>query len=344
MTFAQPIWFAALLLLPLLFVLKKRGYLGFSDHRLLSTGNSLVLRVIGTLPFTFAALALVLLAVALARPQIPGDPVNQRIAGRDIILAVDISYSMTFPWKGKLEPRDTPSELAFKTDFNDRRREHKGLQFIPPKDGKLQRIHPTQQALLDFIENRWKGKTGDRIGLVLFDTHPRYGWPITDDLRMLYRKAQFIQNNLGTGTNFGRNPPGPIDLAAEHFRESGQAKSRVLILVTDGEDDIDPETERRLIQVLKENNIRLYLVGIGETLAQKEVGIIKLANKFGGNIFRVEDTTSLNNCFATIDKLEKSEVTVSQLETRDDVFFYFAWAALGCLGLLLVSEIFILTR
>jgi Ca-activated chloride channel family protein len=343
MTFAQPFWFAAILLVPLFFVLKKRGYLGYSDHRLLTGTQSRFLRILARTPIALAALAVTLLVVALARPQVPGDPVHKRIPGRDIILAVDISYSMTFPWKGKLAPQETPSELAFTQEFNERRREHKGLQFVPPKEG-LQRIHPTQVALLNFIENRWKKQTGDRIGLILFDVHPRYGWPITDDLRMLYRKAQFIQNNLGTGTNFGKNPPGPIDLAAEHFKESGQAKSRVLILVTDGEDDIDPDTERRLIRILQENNIKLYLVGIGETLAQKEVGIVKLANRFGGNIFRVENTESLNDCFATIDRLEKSAVTISEQETRNDVFFIFAWAALGFLGLFLLSEVFILTR
>ncbi len=343
MTFAEPLLFGLLLLLPALLFLKKRGYLGYSDHRLLKASFSPFLWLVGKLPIALATIGLVALVAALARPQIPGDPIHQRIPGRDIILAVDISYSMTFPWKGELAPSETPSDLAFKTDFNERRREHKGLKFVVPKEG-LQRIHPTQVALLNFIENRWRNKTGDRIGLIYFDTHPRYGWPITDDLRMLYRKAQFIQNNIGTGTNFGRNPPGPFDLAAEHFKESGQAKSRVLILVTDGEDDIDPDTERRLIQILQDNKIRLYLVGIGETLAQKEVGIVKLANKFGGHIFRVEDTESLNRCFATIDQLEKSEVTISQQETRDDVFFYFAWAALAALGLFLVSEIFILTR
>jgi len=344
MTFAQPLWFAAILLVPFLFVLKKRGYLGYSDHRLLTATSSRLLRILARAPIAFAAIALTLLVVALARPQVPGDPVHKTIPGRDIILAVDISYSMSFPWKGKLAPQETPPELAFKSDFNDRRREWKGLQFKPPTDGRLQRIHATQVALLNFIENRWKKQTGDRIGLILFDVNPRYGWPITDDLRMLYRKAQFIQNNLGTGTNFGKVPPGPIDLAAEHFKESGQAKSRVLILVTDGEDDIDSQTERRLIQVLQENNIKLYLVGIGETLAQKEVGIVKLANRVGGSVFRVENTEALNDCFATIDRLEKSAVTISEQETRNDVFFIFAWAALGFLGLFLLSEVFVLTR
>lgn len=342
MTFAQPLWFGALMLLPLLFLLKKKGYLGFSDNRLLG-GQSRTLRLWTKLPLFLASLALTLLVVALARPQVAGEPVHKTTPGRDIIMAVDISYSMTFPFKGKLQLHETPPELAFKTPYLERRHEEKGLKFVAPKDG-LQRIHPLQDALLRFIENRWVQKTGDRMGLILFDVRPRYGWPLTDDLRQLYRKAQFIQNNLGTGTNFGNSPPGPIDLAIEHFKESGQAKSKVLILVTDGEDDIDPETKYRLVRLLSENDIRLYLVGVGETLATKNVDILKVADAVGGKVFRVEDAGAMADCFATIDRMEKSEVTVSQMETRNDVFFYFVWAALVAFGLFLLAEVFILTR
>lgn len=345
MTFAQPLWFAALLALPLLLLFKKKGYLGFSDTSLLATSKSRVLRLLSKAPMILLALTAVLTVVALSRPQIPGDPIHRTIPGRDIVLAVDISFSMSFKFKGEIPPHATPEGLDFKTPFAERRRENKGLQLKQPdaKDG-LQRIHAAQNALLRFVENRWLGKTGDRIGLIVFDVRPRYAWPITDDLRMLYRKMQFLQTNLGTGTNFGKNPPGPIDLAVEHFKESGQAKSKVLILATDGEDDIDPVTEARLFQLIKENNIRFYMVGIGETLSRQDVGIVKFTKKVGGQMFRVEDAQSLVNCFDTIDKLEKSEVTTSQLETRDDVFFYFAWAALLALGLFLLSEIFVLTR
>lgn len=345
MTFAQPIWFVLLLLIPLLFLVKKRGYLGFSDNRLHSPNSSRALRIAAGTPSFFLACTLALLAVALARPQIPGDPVHRTIPGRDIMLAVDISFSMSFPFKGTIEQHDAPQALDFQTNFLERRRENKGLKFEQPdaKDG-LQRIHAAQSALLRFVENRWKKQTGDRIGLIVFDSRPRFAWPITDDLRMLYRKMQFLQNSLGNATNFGRVYPGPIDLAVEHFKESGQAKSKVLILATDGEDDIDPLTEDRLIKLVLQNDLRLYLVGIGETLARKDVGIVKLTERLKGRIFRVEDAKSLLDCFETIDQLEKSEVTVSQMETRNDVFFYFAWAALASLGLFLVSAIFVQTR
>src|SRR5262249_25284642 len=125
MTFAQPIWFAALLALPLLFILKKKGYLGFSDNRLL-TGSPKTLRLMSKLPLAFASLALILITVALAQPQIPGPPVNRTIPGRDIVLAVDISFSMSFPFKGELGQHQTPEELQFKVPITERRRNDKG--------------------------------------------------------------------------------------------------------------------------------------------------------------------------------------------------------------------------
>lgn len=342
MTFQEPLWFALVLVIPVLFFLRRKGYLGFSSNKLLGPNPSWI-NVIAALPKLFLTSSLVLLVVALARPQIPGEPIPRKIPGRDIILAVDISFSMSFPFKGELTEPDTPDGLKFQGKLNDRRRVYKGLKFEQPKEG-YQRIHASQNALLQFIADRYKRDTGDRIGILLFDVQPRYGWPITDDLRMLYRKAQFVTNNLGTGTNFGKNPPGPIDLAAYHFNEYGEADSRVLIMVTDGEDDMDPGVKRRLARIITENKMKFYLVGIGETLAKQDVGIIQLAQEVGGKIYRVEDTDSLNRCFAEIDRLEKSEVTISQLETRDDVFFYFAWTALGCLGLFLLTEAFILRR
>ena len=343
MSFSTPLWFLAIIPCLLFLLLRRKGYVGFSDSKLMGKSSRLGY-FFSRIPALAGALALTAIVFALARPQVPGEPNHRTVRGRDIILAVDISFSMTTPFKGELSKHEVPPELDFKIPLNDRRKSTKTFQLERPKDDKLKRIDASQNALMRFSENRWKQKTGDRIGIILFDDRPRYGWPITDDLRMLYRKSQFLQTNLGTGTNFGRSPPGPFDLAAEHFRESGQAKSRVLILVTDGEDNIDPMTKRRLMDILQENNIRLYVVGIGETLAKKDVGIIQLANEFGGHIFRVEDTASLNKCFETIDSLEKSEVTSSQLETRDDVFFLFAWPAAICLGLFLLSELFILTR
>lgn len=341
MTFAQPLWFMALLALPVFWLLRSKGHLSFSDNRLLSR-PSRASKFLSVAPTVLGSLTIALLAVALARPQVPGPPIPRTIPGRDIMMAVDISLSMSFPFKGELPKHETPKELEFKVPVSGPR-EAKPWRPTPKKDG-LQRIDASQNAMMRFIENRWQGKTGDRIGLILFDERPRYAWPLTDDLRMLYRQGQFINKGFGLGTNFGEAPPGPIDLAVEHFQENGQADARVLILVSDGEDMLSAHTKARLAELIHENRIRFYMIGIGETLAKNDVDIIKLADSVGGTVFRVEDADSLDRCFQKINEMEKSAITISQLDTSDDVFHYFAWAALVSLALLLTAEAFILTR
>lgn len=343
-SFAQPYWFCALLALPLLWrFLVARGHVGFSDCRLLQKPSRRA-RALAALPVVLATATYVLVVCALARPQVPGEPIQRTIPGRDIIMAVDISASMGFSFKGELAPHKVPKELDFQAPHAERRKGNKFQLELPNEKKGLHRIDAAQDAILRFIENRWRGQTGDRMGLILFDERPRYGWPLTDDLRMIYRKGQFVTQGLGMGTNFGEHPPGPIDLALEHFKDVGQAQSRVLIMVTDGEDQMSGYTQMRLTKILRENNIRLYLIGIGETLARKDVDIIRLASQVDGKVFRVEDTSSLEECFKVIDQMEKSAISVSQIDTSEDVFHYFAWAALVSLALLLVAEAIILTR
>ena len=99
MTFAQPVWFLALALLLLLPFLRKRGFLGFSDHRLLAK-SPLWLRMFAKLPLVLAALALILTVVALARPQIAGDPMHRTIPGRDISSSSIFRFRWASPSKG----------------------------------------------------------------------------------------------------------------------------------------------------------------------------------------------------------------------------------------------------
>ena len=344
MTFSNPMWLLGLIPIAIILIgFRRHGHVGYSSTSLI-TRPSPVLRALTLLPLALMLTASTLLLLALSRPQVPGEPESRKVEGRDIMLAVDISVSMARPFEGELSPHKVPPGLEFKAPLNERRKDDRVFQFQPSDDGKLKRIDASQYALQQFIENRWSKQTGDRIGLILFDERPRYGWPLTDDLRMLYRKSQFITGGLGTGTNFGDHPPGPIDLAVAHLLERGEARSKAIIMITDGEDQIQGYTRMRIRDLLVQNDIRLYLVGIGETLAKRDVDIIGLAESVGGEVFRVEDAESLRHCFETIDELEKSAVSSSELETRDDIYHYFAWPALAVFLLLLVVEAMILVR
>ncbi len=344
MTFANSWWLLVLPLLPLpLLLLRQRGFLGFSDNQLLPRQR--LFKFILLVPPVLTVLMTALVVVALARPQVAGPPTTRTIIGRDIMIAVDISFSMSTPFKGELKEKQSIPGLDLPPGI-DTKGKPKDTNWRPqrPDDGQVQRIDAAQYAVMTFIANRWYAKAGDRVGLILFDDRPRHGWPLTDDLRMIYRKGQFIQHGLGGGTNFGENPPGPVDMAEEHFKELGQSQTRVLIMVTDGEDNLSGYAKRRLADILRKNNIHFYVIGVGETLAKNDVDIIKVAEEVGGKVFRVEDSQAMVNCFAEIDRMERSPITIAVDETRCDVFFYFAGAAAIALMLMLLAEALILNR
>lgn len=344
MSFVNTWWLYLLPLLPLpLLLLRQRGYVGFSNNDLLPEQRRP--RWVTWIPKVLSLLTAALVLLALARPQVAGPPTTRTIIGRDIIVAVDISFSMSTEFKGELKDKPSIPGLDLPPGI-DTKGKPKDDQWRPqrPDDGKVQRIDAAQHAVMTFIANRWRANAGDRVGLILFDDQPRHGWPLTDDLRMIYRKGQFIQHGLGGGTNFGERPPGPVDMAEEHFKELGQSQTRVLIMVTDGEDQLSFYAKRRLAEIITRNNIRLYVVGVGETLAKKDVDIIKLAEQVGGKVFRVEDSQAMVNCFAEIDRMERSPISVAVDETRSDVFFYFAGAAALTLMLSLLAGALILNR
>src|SRR6202044_1302968 len=99
----------------------------------------------------------------------------------------------------------------------------------------------------DFICQSYLTNSGDRVGLLEFSDSPTWLWPLTTDLKMPFRQAEFISYAAAGGTNFGEEPPGPIDYGAQMFRQLGQSKSRVFIMVTDGEDDLGPQVVARLV-------------------------------------------------------------------------------------------------
>jgi len=200
-----------------------------------------------------------------------------------------------------------------------------------------------QAAVLDFIRNRYIVDAGDRIGVLLFDSSPQFSWPLTHDLKMIYRKIQFA-DQLGGGTNFGSEDPGPIDEAVAHFTEMGQAKSKVIIIVTDGEDYIGDEGMARLRGKINDNNIRLYVIGVGPTLAERDVDIIRLADNVGGKVFRIETAGDLQMVFNAIDQMERSSISVYSSEKRDERFAAFAIAAILLLLLAGLAEAVVLNQ
>ncbi len=321
MTLAQPIllW-AALVILPLLYFWLRRGRVKVSTVSHYRGGA--VSFMLSWLPTCFIVVALCAGAVVLSKPQVPkADGSTAHVMGRDIMFGLDYSSSMAEEFKGELPKRavDDPFVSGVKP--------YEGYDPNNPDTTKftIRRIEAAQAAILRFVDMRRLAKTGDAIGLIAFDDVPLLRWPLDRDLKQIARHGQFVppgkgQQGLGFGTNFGTVMPGPIDMAVKHFKERGQSTTRVLILVSDGENDLTPEVKARLVNLIKGNNIRFYLLGIGDKVAKGEVDIARVCEKVNGKLFPVASTDDLDRCFDEINKLESSPVPVTTFGSYEPAF------------------------
>ncbi|MBC7997179.1 MAG: VWA domain-containing protein [Leptolyngbya sp.] len=339
MILAQPLWLALLLLVPLPWLLlRRKGYVGYSDVRLAKQiGASSVLHLI---PVILLSLGFVALSIALARPQNVQVTRSETIKARDIIIAVDKSGSMGASFEGTIPEHKTgTSELDKEVPSRPKKVDQDGMEV-----SKHRRLDAAQAAVLNFIRDRYAANAGDRVGVILFDFVPYYSWPLTHDLKMIYRKIEFADEGLGGGTNFGEYKPGPIDYAADHFDELGQSVTKVLIMVTDGEDRMSDGTMSRLKDILNSRGIKLYVIGVGETMATRDVDILRLAESVGGESFRVENAKDLDECFRKIDSMERSAVQIETSTKREEMFMAFALAAALLLILGVIGEALVLNQ
>ncbi len=315
--FANP-WFLLLLLLlpPLAVWLWQRerpATLRYSDVAL-AAELPVSLRVrLRGLPTTLRLIALALLIVGVARPQFSREREIVRGKGVDIVLAVDISSSMA------------------------------ALDFEPEN-----RLVAAKRVIHDFIRER----KYDRIGIVVFAREAFSQCPPTFDyavLRELLAKVDLAPVlGLDDGTAIG------MGLAqATAMLQNSDAKSRVVILLTDGVNNagqIDPLTAAQAAQAL---GIKVYTIGMGkpgqvpfpvDTIFGRRTQMIEseideevlknIANTTGALYFRATDTDGLRQIYEQINTLEKSEVEVQVFVRYKELA---AWMLLPALVLLLLE-------
>jgi Ca-activated chloride channel homolog len=200
------------------------------------------------------------------------------------------------------------------------------------------RMEAAKNVASEFIDNR----PTDRIGLVIFSGESFTMCPLTSDRNVLKSQLYNVQSGLlEDGTAIGSG----LATCVDRLRAS-QSKSKVIILLTDGENNgglIDPNTAK---EMAKAYGIRVYTIGMGtEGFApvpiQTTSGVImekqkvsideklltQIANETGGKYYRATDNESLHNIYADIDKLEKSKVEITALKRYSEEFFPFAIAA-----------------
>lgn len=209
------------------------------------------------------------------------------------------------------------------------------------------RLEAMKQMAAQFVDKR----PTDRIGLVIFAGDSFTSSPITMDRNTLKTQIFSAQTGyLADGTAIGDG----LTTSVERLRNS-TSKSKVVILLTDGDNQgglIDPNTAK---EIAKSLGIKVYTIGMStegfaSTPVQEEGGEIairkqkitldetllrSIAAETGGLYFRARDNASLQNIYTEIDKLEKSNVEITALKRFNEKFFPFALAA----GMLLLLEL-----
>ena len=214
------------------------------------------------------------------------------------------------------------------------------------------RLEAAKQVAREFIEER----TSDRIGLVMF-AGESYTWcPLTLDYHVLSQLMDEVEaGTVVDGTAIGK----AIATGANRLRSS-DAKSKVLILLTDGVNNVDQPDPLTAAGAAGELGIKIYTIGIGtrgmaRAPVQTSAGVRyqtvqveidedllrQIAGMTGGQYFRATTTEGLRDIYDRIDRLERSEVEVEHIRHYRERFYPFAALALL---LLVVERLLVLTR
>ncbi len=212
------------------------------------------------------------------------------------------------------------------------------------QDLKPNRVEAAKQVAEEFIA----GRTSDRIGLVMF-AGEAYTWcPLTLDYNVLVELMKQVQAGTVTdGTGIGK----AIATGANRLRSS-DAKSRVLILLTDGVNNVDQPDPLTAARAAAAVGIKIYTIGIGtrgtaRAPVQTPFGIQyrqvrveideellqQIAEMTGGRYFRATSADALRRIYKRIDEMETSRIEVQHLRRWRELFR--PWAALALLLLLL---------
>ncbi len=319
MTFAHPYFLLLLLLLPVLAWLKgkygQQAAFLYSSVQLVRNVSHVHRTSAGRILLALRWLALGLLIVGLARPQFTESETSVKASGIDIVIALDLSGSMAAE----------DFELA---------------------GHRVNRLQIAKHVLKQFIEKR----PGDRIGIVAFASRAYIASPSTLD-------HAFLQENLGrldlyTIDNNSTAIGSGLMAALNRLRDI-KAKSKIVILMTDGINNagnVPPKTAAEAAQAL---HVKVYTIGVGthgkapvpqivfgrKTYVQQEVNIDEdtlkeIAAKTGGKYYRADSSDTLAKIYDEINQLEKTDIEVKKYVHIEELF---PWAVVPGLFFLLLE-------
>ncbi len=334
MTFTQPIYFSLLLLLIpyiLWYVLwrnrgrrKMEASFIFSDTFAYKKAPvSWRVRLIH-LPMILRCLAFILIVVAMARPQTYSAWDERSVEGIDIMLAMDVSTSM----------------LA--------------------EDLRPNRIEAAKDVAAEFIADR----ENDNIGLTIFAGEAFTQCPMTTDHASLLNLLKNVRTDIAAeglisdGTAIGMGLANAISRL-----KSSKTKSRVVILLTDGSNNMGDISPMTAAQIAKSLGVRVYTIGVGTNKVARyplpvaggvqyvnipveiDTKTLKsIAATSDGNYYRATNNKELRQIYKDIDKLEKSRLQVKKFSKRYEAFQPFVLGALLMLLLEILLKYTVLRR
>ncbi|WP_375749788.1 VWA domain-containing protein [Vibrio sp. HN007] len=237
------------------------------------------------------------IVVAMTKPTILGEPQTRELMGRDIMVVVDLSGSMS------------------ETDF------------ISEDGQKINRLDAAKRVLKDFAIKR----TGDRLGLILFGDAAYIQTPFTPDIPVwleLLNQASVAM--AGQSTHLGD----AIGLAIKVFdRESSSPETRlrrerVAIVLTDGNDTDSYVPPIDAAKVARAKGVRIHMIAMGDpqTVGEKAIDmdiITRVAKESGGQAFQALDQKDLNSAYDKINELEPKLFESTTYRAKTSIHHYF---------------------
>ncbi len=249
-------------------------------------------------------LALTLLMVAAARPQATTVEAVRPAEGIDIVLVIDASSSMS-------NARLSDSES---------------------------RMDAARRVARDFVADRQLNGS-DRIGLVMFQRRSLVLSPLTLDLGAV---DEMIDVSVRSGLIPDGTALGVATMEAIDLLRDSDAASRLVVVLTDGENNVPDITPQQAAAVARAIGVRLYTIGLPSNVQQVGVGfneltLVYMADETGGVYFRATDPTELSEAYERIGELERARVGDEVFLTTQELA---PWL-LSVAGLLLALEVWL---